>query len=163
MQWLRTVKLTNFVKLEELVLGVELIQSLLGLLAVRAVWLGEDNYEGSLAGVQRGAQNRDNVPTELLSMSCWTLVDAWVIVPGLVARVKNDLKKFIEESGRLWCRRRESGGEVFILRQIEVDLAVLGCNAGLWKASLLCHGRFWVELTRQPWKMRWCNELGFRD
>jgi len=70
MQWLRTVKLTNFVKLEELVLGVELIQSLLGLLAVRAVRLGEDNYEGSLAGVQRGAQNRDNVPTELLSMSC---------------------------------------------------------------------------------------------
>lgn len=70
MQWLRTVKLTNFVKLEELVLGVELIQSLLSLLAVRAVRLGEDNYEGSLAGVQRGAQNRDNVPTELLSMSC---------------------------------------------------------------------------------------------
>lgn len=31
--------------------------------------------------------------------------------------------------------------EVFILRQIEVDLAVLGYNAGLWRASLLCHGR----------------------
>lgn len=68
---MRTVKLTNFVKLEKLVLSVELIQRLLGLLAVRAVRLGEDNYEGSLAGVPaRGTKQRDNVPTELLSMSC---------------------------------------------------------------------------------------------
>lgn len=39
------VKLTNFVELKELVLGVQIIQSLLGLLAVGAVRLGEDNCE----------------------------------------------------------------------------------------------------------------------
>lgn len=71
-QWRRTVKLTNFVKLEELVLSVKLIQSLLGLLAVRAVRLGEDNYEGFISrGPNAGRKTgRDNVPTELLSMSC---------------------------------------------------------------------------------------------
>jgi uncharacterized membrane protein (Fun14 family) len=40
---LKSGAIRNFVKLEELVIGVQFIQSLLGLLAVGAVRLGEDN------------------------------------------------------------------------------------------------------------------------
>jgi hypothetical protein len=51
-------KLTNFVKLEELVIGVQFIQSLLGLLAVGAVRLGEDNCARLLAIAQYSAATR---------------------------------------------------------------------------------------------------------
>lgn len=82
-QWLRTAKLTNFVKLEELVLGVKLIQSLLGLLAVRAVRLGEDNCEGFISrGPTRGAKHGDKrtnrvVVDELLNLGGCLSHCAW--------------------------------------------------------------------------------------